>query len=329
MKTIIRFGAGLAVVFALLLTTSCEKENNGLSPESGLKALVVNPVFVDELPADVCVTKSFDLIAGQSINVGKVVVANNATNVYVKYVAAEGYLISETHLFLGDVAELPVNKKGNPVIGHFPYSYSGEGLATVIHEIPIGELNADGGYLDIFAHAVVISEDGTFNETAWGKSGEKEGSVIFALKSYFQSFGTTTGTLFAQGCDWGAYFGYNEIDLASFTSETYSIVSPYGGYPIGSVYVELVDDQLTFTAKALYSNIINKSYLFVGSKDELNTYLSSSCPDYLSFPYQDLETSSYHFFSVPIGDYLSTGGEGGIYDATRWTYFIENYKLCQ
>ena len=102
----------------------------------------------------------FDLFAGQTILVGQLMVTNDDENLYVTYLAEEGQLFMETHLYVGALEGLPVNKKGTPVPGQFPYKSSDElGVSEVTFTIPLADL-ADC-YI-IAAHAAMESD-----ETAW------------------------------------------------------------------------------------------------------------------------------------------------------------------
>ena len=70
-----------------------------------------------------------DLIAGggneaSQMDVGDVLVWNDASNLYVRYVTTGGdWCITETHLAVATtIEEIPTTKKGNPIPGQFYYS---------------------------------------------------------------------------------------------------------------------------------------------------------------------------------------------------------------
>ncbi len=81
------------------------------------------------------------------------------------------WCLTETHLhiFTDDVGFTDVpHKNGNPIPGHFDYKGEHDCAEEVIYTIPM-----DGGWevgdeLHIAAHAVVKSECGCEEETAWG-----------------------------------------------------------------------------------------------------------------------------------------------------------------
>ena len=132
------------------------------------------------------------LYAGQTTEAGSVCVAIDdtvdtsahcgagATGVMnVVYTTTGGWELVETHLAVGDeLGDVPANKKGNPKIGHFPYTSTNAGDTTQSFAVPLCELGLDGtdtacdpvkAYLA--AHAAVRKGDGAGgyrSETAWG-----------------------------------------------------------------------------------------------------------------------------------------------------------------
>jgi hypothetical protein len=112
------------------------------------------------------------LIAGQTMNSGNVTVTNDANFIYVTYNTANGWLLTQTHLYVGDCALIPVNGPGNPVPGQFPYASSHANITSYTYQIPIAKIPA-GGCGCIAAHAVVVKLDGNGNvintQTGWGQ----------------------------------------------------------------------------------------------------------------------------------------------------------------
>jgi hypothetical protein len=154
-----------------------------------------------------CVT----LYAGQTIDVGTVCVSiDNAVDtsaqcgagstgvMNVTYATTGGWELVETHLAAGDqLGDIPVNKKGNPQIGHFPFAGpSSAGTTTASHAVPLCSFGLDGtdevcdpvnAYLA--AHAVVRrqSASGSWqSETAWG-----DGERIVHKGSWAEYFNMT------------------------------------------------------------------------------------------------------------------------------------------
>lgn len=113
-----------------------------------------------------------DLIAGQNYMAGYVEVYNDADYLYVKYMAADGWQITETHLAVANTLEgIPQTKKGNPKNGQFPYKMEHDPAVTEYTYV----IDLDWDICEelfIAAHAVVQTVDGegyvTGEETAWG-----------------------------------------------------------------------------------------------------------------------------------------------------------------
>ena len=84
-----------------------------------------------------------DLIAGggnekSAIDVGDVLVWNDADFLYVKYSLDDGWCLTETHLHVTtSLEEIPQTKKGNPIPGHFEYKEEHNGLISFTYEIPM------------------------------------------------------------------------------------------------------------------------------------------------------------------------------------------------
>jgi|GEM_PF-1528219 len=106
------------------------------------------------------VESSFELLAGQHMLVGNVVVQVIDGNICVKFVLddnalADGWLITETHVAIADdEADIPQTKKGNSIPGQFPLgeSFDPGVVATDFYCMPIGDMTAPYA---IAAHAVV------------------------------------------------------------------------------------------------------------------------------------------------------------------------------
>ena len=100
------------------------------------------------------------LFAGQHINVGTVYVWNDDEYLYVQYLLdddawddGEGWGLYETHVHVGeDLDSFPLNRGGNPQIGHFAYKAYHEGVQCYTEEIPLGDFS---GEIKIAAHAVI------------------------------------------------------------------------------------------------------------------------------------------------------------------------------
>jgi hypothetical protein len=78
-----------------------------------------------------------DLLAGQTTDIGDVLVWNDADTLYVKFVST-GDCLLETHVHVGtSLADFPLTKKGNPIPGHFDYSDPHGCVSEYTYPIPL------------------------------------------------------------------------------------------------------------------------------------------------------------------------------------------------
>lgn len=97
-----------------------------------------------------------------AVDAGDVLIWNDASNLYVKYVAASGWCITETHLHVAAVLSSIPQKNGNPIPGKFAYKDDfncGDEIPTYVIPLP------SGTQLNIAAHAVVWDMSSTANVT--------------------------------------------------------------------------------------------------------------------------------------------------------------------
>ncbi len=122
-------------------------------------------------PTGNCPAKVVTLFAGQTIDAGTVTVTNDSNFIYVTYNTANGYVLTQTHLYVGACALIPVNKPGNPIPGQFPYASPHANLTSYTYQIPITAIPV-GGCGCIAAHAVVVKLDAAGaiidQQTGWG-----------------------------------------------------------------------------------------------------------------------------------------------------------------
>jgi len=79
-----------------------------------------------------------NLMAGQHIDVGDVIVWNDGDYLYVKYlVTAEGWCLTETHLHVAESMEGIPQKKGNPPPGQFTWQMPHECVNEYTYIIPL------------------------------------------------------------------------------------------------------------------------------------------------------------------------------------------------
>ena len=165
--------------FALsILFISCSKTEVGLienenKPSSILKGPAGNSGGTTGRDAGTpnCLPTVVTLFAGQTIDAGNITVTNDASFIYVTYNTANGYVLTQTHLYVGDCALIPVNKPGNPIPGQFPYITTHSNVTSYTYQIPILAIPV-GSCGCIAAHAVVVKLDAAGQvvdqQTGWG-----------------------------------------------------------------------------------------------------------------------------------------------------------------
>jgi hypothetical protein len=134
-----------------------------LAPSPGETQAAVAPT-VESAVTSASVT--VPLWAGQTINAGRVVISNDAANLYVTYQTSPEWLLQQTHIDLRN--EAPVNSE-NLAPGQFAYKTDPHApqVSEFTYTIPLDALN---GEIIILSHASLIgvgSRQGE-DETAWG-----------------------------------------------------------------------------------------------------------------------------------------------------------------
>jgi hypothetical protein len=155
----------LAIAFTSMSFFSCKKTE--IPPPEKIEiapALVIGP-------GGTCAATEVTLMAGQTMNAGTVSVTNDANYYYVTYTTANGWVLTQTHLYVGSCATIPVNNPGNPIPGQFPYNSTHSYTTTYTYQVPISVIGA-GNCGCIAAHAVVVklnSSGGVASQqTGWG-----------------------------------------------------------------------------------------------------------------------------------------------------------------
>lgn len=123
-----------------------------------------------------------DLLAGQNVDVGDVVISDDGTDLTVTYTTVEGWAMTETHLAVGDtVADVPQTKSGNPKVGQFADStYHDPAVTEYTYTVPI-PAGVTGDDVVVAAHAVVVEVDTTtldvVSDTSWNVTAFNGASV--------------------------------------------------------------------------------------------------------------------------------------------------------
>jgi len=206
-----------------------------------------------------------NLFAGKSIDVGSVCVTVDSTVdtsaecgagstgvMSVTYTTSSGWTLVDTHLAVGDsLSDLPVNKRGNPTIGLFPYATTGMvGATTHTVLVPLCELGMDGNddvcepvAAQIAAHAVVKNDADTRTQTAWGDG------MAFGGGSWAEHFSVG---LECQECNDDAGEDTDALDpLAALTDEFDGDLASWDIYNPLAASVWVADSALDITPAAL------------------------------------------------------------------------------
>jgi hypothetical protein len=163
-----------AVGFALLLA-SCQQEP---LVDSSTVNLEQQAVLSSSSINGTCPADTFKIFAGQTINVGNLIVSNDAINLYVRYeITNTSYYINQAHLWVGvDPTLVPKTANGTPIPGQFPYKVENLDPSTTVYTftIPLKDVIVDmTTYCDkvvyLYAHAALegVPGSGVSGETAW------------------------------------------------------------------------------------------------------------------------------------------------------------------
>jgi hypothetical protein len=206
---------------------------------------------------------SVDLLAGQTQDIGDVLVWNDADTLYVKFVST-GDCLLETHVAVAtDLADIPQTKKGNPIPGQFEYSDPHPCVQDYRYEIPLTWACEDVLY--IAAHAATGVE-----ESMWVFS---DGDESFTA---YTGPGTTgypceqgdprTGTAVAawQHSAWGSVT--SQFTYGTWIWEAYRAVDPICGTVVDfeetfDIPGEFTDGTLWVTADNGYEAYLNGTLL--------------------------------------------------------------------
>lgn len=272
-----------------------------------------------------------DLMAGQTINVGKVIYSNDGTNLYVEYFVTAPWAVSEIHFYAGTLNGLPRNKTAVQ-IGHFPYDMND--FVGYKLTIPLTDLDDDNGTLTLAFHAVVLN--GTQNETAWADCSYKpvigakvrftnnryaltDGPISYA--DYFNYVPITAGDP-----NWCSRLGLNVYE----NGDGYLLQSKH--YPLSDAgTVQVSDDGTNIKVKIMatvpdVTITMKESYLFVGSLNQLGAIAIrfDGCPTYANFPYVKFAVNNTHEHIIPIP--IKSKSFKSAFGSNRWGW-ISSYKV--
>ncbi len=174
----------VCIIASLQTFVSCKKsdlnpvltpEQTTQAPQSSRYVIFGNPdegtVVQGRTYGEPCEPTTVMLVAGQTMDAGTVTVSNDNDYIYVTYTTTNGWVLTQTHLYVGDCALIPVNNPGNPIPGQFPYTGTHNNLTSYTYQIPISSIPLEACGC-IAAHAVVkkynSSNQVIDTQTAWG-----------------------------------------------------------------------------------------------------------------------------------------------------------------
>lgn len=256
----------------------------------------------------------YPLLAGQHINAGNITITNDDDNIYVTYNTTGGWVINETHLYVGTLDGLPTNGAGNPQIGLFPYNDTHDGVTTYTITVPITE--GMSCYI-VAAHASVALLDDNGNviqtETAW-----------------------SDGNDINEGGSWATYSDYCLTNCCDIEDVVYEY---YAGQTIDVGNLTVTNDETNLYVTFNYENgwVAGQTHLYVGSVDGLPVN-GSGTPIPGHFPYattHDPMVTSYTY-TIPLAGlgncfiiaahsetHLLDGDGNIIQSETGWSYGTE------
>ena len=174
----------ILTLLSTLIIVSCSIDNEEINPinANDTKGLIIGGgdiggiddgnVLGDENTVD---DVTVDLIAGQNMDSGSVVVTEIGGNLDVTYQTEGDWVIVETHLYVGSQDDMPANNPGNPRIGQFPYATEHDAGTTTFTYSDLWELAPDE-CVWVAAHAVVYNTVTGQEETAWGNGDDIPGN---------------------------------------------------------------------------------------------------------------------------------------------------------
>jgi len=254
---------------------------------------------------------SYYLYASKHYKVGKVTIANDEENLYVRYSVWGWYLgLTETHLYIGDIDGMPINRGGNPQIGQFDYSDDHGWVKTYTYTIPLSELP---DCFVVAAHAVVngrytawAKADCSFKETfgghRWGwyicefciGECEKDIEKLMVLKARWtvgriKYNAYNVGTPVSETCP---VFNSAIINVTDLDEELVELIDADGN-SLGDAVLTKMDDntiQVVVVPDADFTTM-EVVKIFFGTQEELDVILDAAvedgkdCPEYQIFPY--------------------------------------------
>lgn len=279
----------LLLAFVLLFIAGCNKQqpiNNDTNPSHGYNSLKYGAA-------------TNDLLAGQTINVGTVTIEiNDNTDVIdVSYETSGDWEIVETHVFVGHTgSEIPVNKPGNPKIGHFPYAGNHDAGTTTVTYTTLPFVPEQ--QFVVAAHAVVKNSNGQ-TETAW-------------------AFNEVTATKFS-GKRWGWFINYQYEDVP-LEECTILYATECLSEMVNIYHISVCEEEVVLISTEIVASIPDGSYNGNAWDAGSNTFFFTVFPNgelWTNDMDEDEESTSAGFLD-------GEGGSGTFYDGDYYYVDEEN-----
>ncbi|MCJ8289175.1 MAG: hypothetical protein HRT58_08605 [Crocinitomicaceae bacterium] len=295
-----------------LLFLGCQKEDlttnsTVLTPSSSTN------VSSNTVVSSTC-EQEFELLAGQYINVGNIIVSNDDDFIYVTFNTENGWVLNETHVYVGDPNGIPTNGAGNPQIGLFPYRDAHNGATSFTVTVPI---DSNLECYAVAAHASVsLIDNGTViqSETAW-----------------------SNGNPINNGGSWATYSEYCLTDCCEYETVSYDYFAGQT-IPVGSLNVTNDDQNLyvtfDFSGGDWYTQ---QTHLYVGPASDIPKN-GANIPIPGQFPYVVTHNPAVqtYTYTIPLGDLdpcyviaahsemIQVDGDGNIVsEETGWSFGTE------
>lgn len=290
----------------ILSTTSCEKESITTPTTTNLSATPPPP----DTP---CGTSVSTFYAGQHIDAGTVTVSNTTTDLIVTIQTHNNWLMGQTHVYVGALANMPTTPTGNPKIGNFPSSTTHNPMVnSYTYTYDLSTL--DSCFI-VAVHAEVhlidANGDTLQSETAW------------ANDNPFNNSGS-----------WAGYIDYCKQYCPPCIYDTTSY-NFYGGQTIlvGNVMVTNDSTNLYVTYNTTGGWELEETHLYVGPLSGLPTN-NANTPIPGQFPYSETHASgtTSYTYTIPLSSlndpcYIiathasvsKTDGNGNQQQETAWS----------
>ncbi len=266
----------LSILALFVFSTSCEKvaDINDLNQENSNGVCTIEKVVQ---PTNTCgVVYNTTFKAGQNINAGEIIVWNTEDSVFVQYSLANGWKMSESHLYIGTLAGMPKTSTGNPKIGNFPVKRS---YCTPVSTVTFGfKASSLPECFIVAAHGVVKKyQNGQCNqeETAWG-----DGTQI-----------TSKGS-------WASYFDYCFQECCSINTQNYTLFAGQNTN-IGNLEVTNDEDNLYVTYSLTGNWYLNETQLYVGYLEDMPTNNGGN-PQVGLFPFKTTHSEGVNSYTYTI-----------------------------